>query len=49
MYRKLGMVVDLLFADLFAEQEASSPQSCTARAYSGEERDAQTSRPDWLR
>jgi hypothetical protein len=37
MYRKLEMVVDLLFADLFAEQEVSSPQTCTARASSGEE------------
>jgi hypothetical protein len=49
MYRKLGMVVDLLPGDLFAEQETSSPQACTTRASPGEERDALTSRPDWPR
>jgi hypothetical protein len=45
-YRKLGMVVDLLPGDLFAEQEASSSQACTARASPEEERDALMSRPD---
>jgi hypothetical protein len=47
MYRKLGMIVDLLHGDLFAEQEASSPQACTTRASPGEERDALTLRSDW--
>jgi hypothetical protein len=49
MYKKLGIVVDLLPGDLFAEQEASSLQTCTDRTSRGEERDALTSRPDWLR